>query len=290
MGEMDTEFSLDGVADLEALFARRAAAAASARHRFARRPGLSYAPGPDRTLDFYPADRRGGAPPPVNLFIHGGFWRSLDAALFAFLAGGFVPEGAALAVIDYPLMPSVRMAEVVDACTAAVGWMSANAAALGCDPARLFISGNSAGGHLVAEILDRPAGARVAAGTAISGVFDLEPVTRSFQNDSLGLTPAEVAAFSPLARPLALAAPLLVAVGARETGEFLRQSREFAARVGAPCLTVPDTDHITILLDALAVRGNVLNRAVLAQMGLGEPGGRGAAPPPGPGGRPVSRD
>ena len=89
-------------------------------------------------------------------------------------------------MIDYPLMPAVRMAHVVDACVRAVDWVARNAASFGGDPDRVFVSGNSAGGQLVAEVMDRDAGRTVRGGTAISGLYDLEPVTRSFQNDDLG--------------------------------------------------------------------------------------------------------
>jgi arylformamidase len=266
--EMDREFALDDVADLPALFARRKAAAEAALAAWPVRRGAAYGPGPAHRLNLFPADRTGGAPAPVMMFIHGGFWKSLDADLFSFLAPGFVPAGAALAVIDYPLMPAARMDDIVAACAGAAAWLAAKAGRLGIDADRMVVAGNSAGGHLVAELLACPTGQVFRAGTAISGIYDLEPVTRSFQNDDLGLTPDEVARFSPLCRTLDLCAPVLVAVGERETGEFRRQSAAFARKVGAELMTVPGTDHITILLDALAVPGTPLNTAVLRQMGL----------------------
>jgi arylformamidase len=282
MREMDRAFSLDDVPDLLAIFARRAAAAEAALSHFEVERGVPYGDGPGRRLNIFPATD-GSRAAPVQIFIHGGFWRSLDADLFSFLAPGFAPLGAMLVVIDYPLMPQVRMAEVVDACRAAVAWIHANGARYGGDPDRIFISGNSAGGHLVAELMDRawirdaglPADL-IKGGTAISGIFDLEPVTRSFQNDEIRLTAEEVSAFSPLARQLDFAAPLIVAVGADETAEFLRQSEAFARhaeRCGAAVthMPVPHTNHITVVLDALADPGQQLNRAVRAQMGISGP-------------------
>lgn len=277
--EMDREFSLDGVGDLEALFKRRtdAAAQALAAPRIVR--GVAYGDHPGYRLNlFVPA--AASRPAPVQLFIHGGFWRSLDADLFSFLAPGFTPFGALLAVIDYPLMPQARMAEVVEACREAVAWTYENCTAYGGDPERIFVLGNSAGGHLVAELMDRrwlrgrglPADL-VKGGTAISGIYDLEPVTRSFQNDEIDLTAREVAEFSPLRRALDLGAPLIVAVGGDETAEFLCQSEAFAHHARA-CgsavshMPVPGTNHITVVLDALANPAHVLNRAVRAQMGL----------------------
>ncbi|PQO23133.1 hypothetical protein C2I36_09640 [Rhodobacteraceae bacterium WD3A24] len=262
--EMDREMSLDDVIGLEALFARRAEAAETALRSFAPRRGVAYGPGRGETLNIFPA----GEGAPVMVFIHGGFWKSLDADLFSFLAPGFVPFGAALVVIDYPLMPAVRLGDIVSACLRAAKWVRANAESFGGDPERIFLSGNSAGGHLVAELMSHPEGALVLGGTSISGLFDLEPVTRSFQNDDLQLTPEEVAAYSPLRREPAIKAPLIVAVGGDETDEFLRQSRAFAAQCGTEAMEVAGTNHITVLLDGLARPVSALNIAVRRQMGL----------------------
>jgi arylformamidase len=110
-------------------------------------------------------------------------------------------------------------------------------------------------------------------GTAISGLFDLAPVAASFQNEALGLTAGEVDRFSPLRRRPEIGAPLIVAVGGDETDEFLDQSARFAAqarRLGADVehLVVPGTNHITVILDALADPAAPLNRAVRHQMDL----------------------
>lgn len=256
--------SLDDVEDLEGIFERRARLAAEVLERFDVKRGIAYGPGRDEKLNVFPA----GDGAPVMLFIHGGFWKSLDADLFSFLVPGFVPHGATLVAIDYPLMPGVRLAELVASCERAVAWVHSNAATFGGDPARLFISGNSAGGHLVAEMMDRPVGRHIAGGTAISGVFDLEPVTRSFQNDELQLTAQEISELSPLRRETKIDAPLIVAVGGEETPEFVRQSHAFAAQCGVATTVVPRTNHITILTDALAVAGHPFNLAVRQQMGL----------------------
>lgn len=277
---MDRQFSLDSVTDLDTLFARRGAAAKEAMSRFRHVAHIAYAEGPGRSLNiFLPEGVEPGAAP-VQVFFHGGFWRSLDADLFSFIAPGFVPFGAMLVVVDYPLMPGVRMGELVEACRDALVWVHANCAEHGGDPERIFISGNSAGGQLVAELMDRAwlrergiAGDIVKGGTAISGIFELEPVTRSFQNDEIRLTAEEVETFSPLARRLDLGAPLIVTLGNDETEEFHRQSQAFAEHArasGVPVeyLAVADTNHISVVLDALAEPSNPLNRAVRRQMGL----------------------
>ncbi len=279
--DMDAQFTLAHVPDLAGLNAARAEAAAAALARWPVHRGLRYGAGAGRSLNIFPA--QGATPAPVLFFIHGGFWRSMEADTFSFLADGFVPFGAVLVVIDYPLMPSVRLAEVLDACAEALAWTHAHIADYGGDPDRITICGNSAGGHLVAELADmgrgltRATGAPgpgtpIAGAVPISGIFDLEPVTRSFQNDPLQLTPAEVRDLSPLTRPYRPVVPVIAAVGGDETDEFLRQNRAFAALCAqsqpARTVEVPGTNHVTVLTEALARPDNAFNKQVRASMGL----------------------
>lgn len=265
-------FTLDSIKDLEAVMQRRSSAAEAASLRYPCHRQISYGPDPDHTFDFYPA-RDTDKPTPVLLFIHGGFWRSMRASQFAFLAPGFVDQGISLALIDYPLIPRVRMAQVVHACRLALAHVYARADSLGVDADRIVVAGNSAGGHLVAELMDThwmdamglPRNC-LRGGVAISGLYDLAPVAASFQNDSLQLTAEETAHYSPLMRPVQLLAPLLVAVGGEETSEFLRQSAAFAehARVHGTTtqhMVVPHTNHITVVLDAMANPDSALNHA-----------------------------
>jgi arylformamidase len=276
---LDAQFTLDTIRDLEAVRARRRAAAEEGLRRFEVRRDLPYGAHPAETLNIFPAKGSTG-PAPVLVFIHGGFWRSMAAAEFSFLTPGFVPFGASLAVIDYPLIPAVRLADIVESCRRAVLWLHREGAALGLDPERIFIAGNSAGGHLVAELADRAwlrgtqaPSTLVKGATAISGLFDLGPVAASSQNETLRFTPDEVVRFSPLLRPVDIGAPVIVAVGADETEEFLDQSRRFAGHAGAAGVevdhrVVPGANHITVVLDALADPEAALNRAVRRGMDL----------------------
>ncbi len=256
-------FTLDSIKDLDAVMRRRALAAERASALYACERAIPYGPDEDHTFDLYRPPGVAG-PVPVLMFIHGGFWRSLRAAQFSFLAPAFVDHGVALAVIDYPLIPRVRMQEVVQACRLALVHLHRQADVLGLDRERIAVAGHSAGGHLVAELMDTAWMAGLGfpqdglcGGVAISGLFDLAPVAQSFQNDSLQLTADEIERFSPLKRALSLRAPLRVAVGGAETSEFLRQSAEFALHARAhgaevSHMEVAQANHITVVLDELA--------------------------------------
>ena len=224
---LDAQFSLDTARDLAAAMQRRLDLSAAARATVPNRLKVPYGPGPDATLDLF-LPPPGSGPSPVLLFIHGGFWKALDAATFSFVGGAYAPAGALVAVIDYPLIPSVRLGAIADAVMASIAWVARNAGAHGGDPRRIHVAGHSAGGHLAALALDpaRQAAAGVPAGAvtgavAISGVFDLTPIPLSALRDPLDFTAAEVAALSPQRHVRAGAAPLIVAVGGAETQEFV---------------------------------------------------------------------
>ncbi len=277
---LDAQFTLDRIRDLPAVMARRLELSARARAACPHVAGLRYGERPEATLDLFlpPAEAR---PAPVLVFIPGGFWRSLDAATFAFVGGAIAPRGARVAGLDYPLIPQVRMAEIVAHVRMALDWLARNAAAHGGDPRRLHVGGHSAGGQqaVQAAAADWRRKAGIAAGAirgvvSISGVFEIAPVRLSFQQDQLGFTAEECAQFSPVNRVPSGAPPLIVAVGGAETQEFVDQSMDYAARWraagnDAALHVVAMANHIDILADALAVPGQPLHEAVCAQMGLG---------------------
>ena len=108
---------------------------------------------------------------------------------------------------------------------AALDWLQAKARRM-ASPGAIVLSGWSAGGHLVGACVGHPA---VAAGLAISGVFELAPIRDTYLNDKLQLTEAELQALSPLRQPM-VRKPMAIAYGSGELPELRRQSRKFHAR------------------------------------------------------------
>lgn len=215
------------VPDHAAWFARWAerSAAAYASERVVR--DLRYGLGAKETLDlFLPR----GAARGTFLFLHGGYWRSLDKADHAFVAPPLTARGIAVAIANYDLCPQASIATIVDEAAHAVAWIARDGRAQGTNAERLVVGGHSAGGHLAAMMLARDwradgfATGPVHGALSLSGVHDLRPLTRFSYNVDLKLDDREAARLSPaLLRPTTHA-PLLVAVGGAETGEFLRQS------------------------------------------------------------------
>ena len=215
------------------------------------------------TLDIflpYPSPTGAATAAPVMVFIHGGYWRALDKADFAFVAPAFNAAGALVVVPNYALCPAVSIEDISLQMARALLWVWRNAARLGGDPARIMVAGHSAGGHLAAMMLscrwkelDAQAPAQLLTGAlAISGLFDLEPLRHTpFLQTDLRLTPNAVARLSPAFFPRPKAGKLYVTVGLEESDEFLRQSRlirEVWGPTAVPvCETVPRANHFNVM-------------------------------------------
>jgi arylformamidase len=213
-------------------------------------------------LDVFPATR---ADAPIHVFIHGGYWRSHRKEDYRFVAEAGAAAGMATFVVEYDLAPAADLDAIVAQVRRAIDWIRANARRFGGDPRRLVVSGHSAGGHLAAMLaLD----GAVEGCLAVSGVFDLEPISQTSIDDDLRLDDGMIRRNSPIHRVAPGSVPIVVACGLGETDAFLSQSRRFAAAlagVGRPhrLMALPDLHHYDIVLElgrpdsalALALRG-----------------------------------
>jgi arylformamidase len=237
------------------------ARSAAVRRQHGDRLDLAYGDSPRERLDLILA----AAPQaPTLAFIHGGYWQMNDKEDYAFFAESTLPHGVNLAVIEYTLAPAARMDRIVAEVRRAVGWLAEHLADYGADPARLYVAGHSAGGHLTASVIPLRT---VRGGIAISGIYDLEPIRLNYLNEKLGLDEAEAERNSPLLHFPAMAGELVVAYGTGELPELCRQSIDYAqawVERGLPghLLPVDGADHFTIL-EALASPDGPLMQALL---------------------------
>ncbi|HRD84077.1 MAG TPA: alpha/beta hydrolase [Rubrivivax sp.] len=269
------------IADHADIFASWARASAYARqHSPGAQLDLPYGDGAGETLDLFPAVCPArGAGAPVLVFIHGGWWRSLDKADHSFVAPSLAADGALVVVPNYALAPSVGIEHITLQMVKALEWVWRHAAAYGGDPSRIVVAGHSAGAHLAAMLLscrwrdvadDLPA-QLVGGALAISGVYDLEPLRlTTFLQPDLGLTPASVKRLSPAFFPRPKGR-LLAVVGGDESEAFLRQNqliRDVWGPTAVPvCEQLPGLHHLAVL-KSLADPGGRLHALACSLLGL----------------------
>lgn len=244
----------DHVPDFDRHVADYAARSAATRARLPMRAGIAYGPTPAERLDlFFPPP--GAVTGTVHIFIHGGYWRMFAKEDFSFVAETVTQAGAIAVIVDYALMPAVRMETLVAQLRRACDWVRGHIGAFGGDPARLTLSGHSAGSHLGALMLADPALAGAIKGALLlSGLYDLAPLQGCFLKELIALTDEEVAHYSPLRHAYGPSGRVSLLVGARETAPFHAQSAAFArhltqAGVDVHAATVTGADHMSLVTD-----------------------------------------
>ncbi|MBM3488151.1 MAG: alpha/beta hydrolase [Alphaproteobacteria bacterium] len=231
----------------------------------------------EEKLDIFPAKKPRA---PIQVFFHGGRWQMQNKSVASFPAEHFVAAGAIWIAVNFNKYPKVAIDDVVRDCRTAIAWVYRHAESFGGDPAKLHISGHSSGAHLVAMMLttdwageyELPADV-IKGASAISGMYDLEPVRLSNRNDILKLDMASALRNSPIHRLPAKSCPLILGVGGIETDEFRRQAHEFAAAWSARGLALDFLEPAGLNhFDTMALFGDAkgpIVKAMLAQMGLG---------------------
>ena len=263
------------VPEHEAHFSRWRETSAQARGAQPCTLDLAFGASSGETLDVFPAAEPGA---PVVVFIHGGYWRSLDKSEHSFVAPAFTSEGACVVIPNYDLCPLVTIPQITLQMVKALAWTYRNAARFGGDPKRITVVGHSAGGHLAAMLLtclwpvhakDLPANL-VKNALSISGLYELESVMQTpFLKDSLRLTPAQVRQASPAWLPRPKNGVLYAIAGANESEEFLRHNALIEQAWGSQAVPVREAllgqNHFSIV-EALIQPGHRLNDLALQLM------------------------
>jgi arylformamidase len=214
--------------------------------------GLTYGSTPRQSIDLFLAEGHDNAP--LAVFIHGGYWRSLDPSVFSQMACGPNGRGMSVAVVGYDLCPNVTIAEIIEQMRRMCAFLWQRFGR------RMMVYGHSAGGHLAAALLatdwrtlyPKAPADLVPAAYSISGLFDLTPLIGISMNQDLRLDDTEARKVSPLFWPAPSGRIFDAVVGSLESGEFKRQSSAIAQSwketgVQTRYEEVAGTNHFTVI-------------------------------------------
>jgi alpha-L-fucosidase 2 len=218
----------------------------------------------------------GPGPFPAVILVHGGGWSGGDKSggpKKGYMAPMHEPLGTAGFAwfsINYRLTPKFRHPAAVEDVETAIRWLKAHAAEYRIDPRRIALSGESAGGHLVAMAAVRANDAtRVAAVVPFYGVFDfvaeakrrngaIQSFVKLFGRETLDDTMLKLMhEASPINFVKAGLPPFLLLHGTADQSVAYSQSVDMQARLraaGVPCelITIKDGPHGMLPWPALA--------------------------------------
>ncbi|KIC15358.1 alpha/beta hydrolase [Leisingera sp. ANG-DT] len=208
---------------------------------------IPYGEGERQTFDLFLPE---GTPKGLFVFVHGGYWLAFDKSSWSHLARGALAHGWAVAMPSYDLCPEVRIADITRQVTAAVKKAAAEV------DGPIALAGHSAGGHLVARMLDKallPAdvGERIKTVIPISPLSDLLPLLRTTMNQKFKMDSAAAVAESPVEMQDRYEAEVTVWVGGEERPAFLDQAVWLVEAWGADHVIAFGKHHFNVI-DPLA--------------------------------------
>ena len=89
---------------------------------------------------------------PVVIFIHGGYWTSVNKNIYGFLGRNFGKKKIVTVIPNYTLSPNGNYDTMAKEVAAAIQWTSDNIEKYNGNPDQIFLMGHSAGGHLIALV------------------------------------------------------------------------------------------------------------------------------------------
>src|SRR5258708_1481468 len=84
---------------------------------------MPYGPSEAEKMDVFRAQGKSRG---LLMYIHGGYWRSLDKKRFSFVAPALARAGITVAVPDYALCPAVQVEDIVMQVVQACAWLYRN--------------------------------------------------------------------------------------------------------------------------------------------------------------------
>ena len=254
---------------------------------------FAYGPSQYERLDLFRTNEA-NYPAPIMVFVHGGAWRGGSARGSHYYGEMFNDAGAHYISLDFvnALQNNGNLMEMGEQVRRALVWVYSNAASFGGDRDRIYISGHSSGGHLCGVLLttdwatynwNNHLGAAsvpynmIKGGLCFSGMYELFPVSLSARRLYVNFTPETIEELSAQRRMGFLTADVVLAYASKDSPEFIRQSKDFAAALAAQGrnvkLLVGEGYNHFEMPETLGNPYGLLGRAALELMGLSNNGG-----------------
>jgi acetyl esterase/lipase len=253
--------------------------------QFEKHSDIAYVTGADadpekHTLDVYTP--KGRKDFPVLFFVHGGTWRSGSKNLYVAIGQAFAQAGIGTVVINYRLSPKVKHPAHIQDVARAFAWTHANIAKYGGNPARIFVFGHSAGGHLVSLLATDPeylkaqklAPTDIRGVISVSGVYTIPPDFGPFR-PIFGSDEAACRKASPLSHVSGGHPPFLIAYADKDFAQLDTMAIDMNAvlekcKSPTKLLKLQNRNHYTIIIYAITTTDplNIAIRAFVATAGV----------------------
>ena len=255
--------------------------AQDAKYQVEKHKDLVYNPAKDadrvrHKLDLYVP--KGAKDFPVMMFVHGGAWKSGTKDLYGPLGETFAKQGIGTAIINYRLTDgkgTVKHPDHIHDVAKAFAWVKASCGKYGGSKDKLFVSGHSAGGHLVALLGTDESYLKAEGCTTrdISGVMALSGVytiSSLILGDIFGKDEAVCKAASPITHCKGSHPPFLIAYGNRDFPFMDLMAEDFGKKLkenkNEAKVMKLDRDHFSIVIQMASKMDDELTKAMVEFM------------------------
>ena len=194
---------------------------------------------------------------PVLFFIHGGGWSSGDRWQYGLVGQVFAKNGVGTVVISYRLSPQVQHPGHIEDVARAFAWTHRNIGKYGGRADQIFVTGQSAGGHLAALLATNEEYLKaeklslkdIKGAMPMSGIYTFEP---GRMKRVIGEGKEAVDSASPLKHVSGKESPFVILYAEKDFPGCDKMSKDLCAalqknKVEAECVEIKDRNHVSIM-------------------------------------------
>lgn len=210
---------------------------------------------------------------PVLFFIHGGGWTSGDRWQYGMVGQVFAKNGVGVVVISYRLSPQVQHPGHIEDVARAFAWTHKNIEKYGGRADQIFISGQSAGGHLTALLATNEQFLKaqnlslknIKGAMPMSGIYTFE-IWRNERVVGKGKEAMESA--SPIKHISGKEPPFIILYAEKDFPGCGKMSHDLcdalkSKKVEAECIEIKDRNHVSIMFKLMMSETDPTTQALL---------------------------